>query len=68
MRVLLFVLLMLGLAGCSLEEGARARECDDAVDNDSDGAIDCEDDGCCGTWICGVRCGGTGDDDDSSGG
>ncbi|GEM_PF-2992744 len=58
-------MLTLTLAGCSGFEGEHARECSDQVDNDSDGLIDCEDDGCCGTWVCGIRC--EGDDDDSTG-
>jgi hypothetical protein len=62
----LFILLALVgalVTGCAKEEGQTAAECSDGIDNDSDGAVDCEDSGCCGTWICGVRC--EGDDDDS---
>ena len=65
-RLLLVFVLLGGLAGCSTDEGQASRECSDLVDNDSDGSVDCEDSGCCGTWLCGVRCE-RGDDDDSAG-
>ncbi len=65
-RIVALAFALMGVVGCSVEEGATARECTDMVDNDSDGAVDCEDSGCCGTWICGVGC--EGDDDDSAGG
>jgi len=63
---LILALALTPAAGCSANEGESARECTDQVDNDLDGTVDCEDTGCCGTWICGVHCEG-GDDDDSAG-
>ncbi len=48
-------------AGCGDEggetpaaEGASARECEDGRDNDGDGQIDCDDDGCADAPICDV--------------
>lgn len=65
LRALLLTLGLLVAPGCSIDEGSTARECTDRIDNDSDGTVDCDDPGCCGTWICGVGC--EGDDDDSAG-
>lgn len=44
------------LASCEskVEEGATEAECSDAVDNDDDGLLDCDDPGCAEGWeICG---------------
>ena len=41
-------------------EGDEAGECDDGVDNDQDGATDCDDEGCVNATMC------TGDDDDAT--
>ena len=43
-------------------EGARAGECEDAIDNDGDGQVDCQDSDCAGAPVCAP----TGDDDDST--
>ena len=61
-KALLFGLLgLIVLPGCNVEvEGDEAGECDDGVDNDQDGALDCRDDGCAIASVC------TGDDDDAS--
>lgn len=71
-RLRLLFILLATLAtfgtGCAVDEGWTPRECSDGLDNDFDGGIDCDDPGCCGTWVCGVRCEGGADDDDSSGG
>ena len=64
-RSLLLFLLALSLlfvAGCDAEvEGDAAGECDDGVDNDQDGTVDCDDEGCAIAAAC------SGDDDDSAG-
>ena len=49
------------LQGCApAVEGDEAGECDDGVDNDQDGLLDCDDDGCSIAAAC------TGDDDDAA--
>ncbi len=64
-RSLLLSLLALSLlfvTGCDAEvevEGDEPGECDDGVDNDQDGTLDCADDGCAIAAVC------AGDDDDS---
>lgn len=64
-RRLLLSLLALSLLlviGCDAEvEGDAAGECDDGVDNDQDGTLDCDDEGCVIASAC------VGDDDDSAG-
>ncbi len=47
-------LLLLTLIACSEkgEEGQTASECTDAVDNDGDGLLDCEDEGCAVWDLC----------------
>ncbi len=53
----------LPLSGCAPdEEGLVSGECADGLDNDEDGAIDCEDLGCLGDYDCVSA----GDDDDSA--
>ncbi len=67
MKRILLSLLALGLlsvAGCDVEvevEGDEPGECSDQADNDQDGAVDCDDDGCAADAAC------AGDDDDSAG-
>ncbi len=49
MRSLIPALVLAGVtSGCptSAEEGATEHQCTDGLDNDGDGAVDCEDDGC----------------------
>ena len=61
MRIGLIGILMVGLVSCSTEdpkpkptdtgvlpEGATPGDCSDGEDNDDDGLIDCDDDGCAG--------------------
>ena len=67
-RSILIVFSLLSLAagsvsGCTpSEEGLVSGECSDGLDNDDDGAIDCEDLGCLGDYDCVSA----GDDDDSA--
>jgi hypothetical protein len=57
----LMVMSGLFVAACSAAgEGSISGECSDEVDNDEDGAIDCEDEGCVGDF----DCFGSDDDDD----
>ena len=51
--------LLFVLPGCDADvEGDEAGECDDGVDNDQDGPVDCDDSGCATATAC------VGDDDD----
>lgn len=46
------------------EEGSESSQCVDGIDNDGDGALDCEDEGCSAWSVCGGS-GDTGDDPDT---
>ena len=50
-RTLCIAACALALA-CSGPEGSSPADCDDGVDQDKDGLVDCEDDGCAGTEKC----------------
>jgi hypothetical protein len=65
MRIGLIGMMMMGLFGCGddeakpkptdtgvIPEGATPGDCSDGEDNDDDGLIDCEDDGCAGASAC----------------
>ncbi len=52
------------LAGCPWIEGDAVGECDDGVDNDNDGDVDCDDRGCMERMICSYPPGDDDDDDD----
>ena len=61
--------LLLAIPGCEPDaevEGDEAGECDDGVDNDQDGPVDCDDPGCATATACVGDDDAVGDDDDSS--
>ncbi len=51
MRTLSFLPLLL-LVACGDPEGSLSGECMDNIDNDDDGAVDCEDEDCSGSSDC----------------
>jgi hypothetical protein len=53
-----FVALLMLSCGSALNEGQYAGECNDGIDNDGDGLLDCQDTTCQGSPLC------QGDDDD----
>ena len=59
--------LLFALPSCDVDvEGDEAGECDDGVDNDQDGSLDCDDDGCAAAGVCAGDDDDSGDDDDAT--
>ena len=74
-RNLLALAALLGLSGCAViekssptDEGVSERSCDDGLDNDEDGLLDCLDDGCAAAPICLFVAEDTGTADTATGG
>ncbi len=74
-RNLLALAALLGLSGCAViekssptDEGLSERSCDDGLDNDEDGLLDCLDDGCAAAPICLFVAEDTGTADTATGG